>query len=399
MHRRTFLKLLSASGAANALPDGILAQVHASTAHEPGRIPNEYSLYLPGEQEALQQPPRIANLGGGSLTATHGSNHVQLSVGEPVGGWVLLVITEINGVSTAVFEKHATHRGAIAYVTERGGTIALIPKSIGDLSKIRPRPVQNDRGVKLERRLRMVPGPDVAGEFLLRSSQDPCYENVAALGPEYIGWTLVSSDGAGPERCVYLQADCLSRESRPSSQVAWAPDAEGELFDPSDYFPFSAPEEYAYQHGYSKRTLLGGYLPVADIGLWNPTYQCGYELIMLLPPQPEAHPIARMRVRLSEADLKQSRDRSSLVHDPDGHTYAVHYWNTSPDGFYHELAGQWNHWYNLYEAVMPVEIPDPWLLDAARAGITLSRCSYRGLEPTYQVGEGAYTKIPERSHA
>jgi hypothetical protein len=48
---------------------------------------------------------------------------------------------------------------------------------------------------------------------------------------------------------------------------------------------------------------------------------------------------------------------------------------------------------------MPVEIPDPWLLDAARAGITLCRCSYRGLEPTYQIGEGGYTKIPERSHA
>jgi hypothetical protein len=29
----------------------------------------------------------------------------------------------------------------------------------------------------------------------------------------------------------------------------------------------------------------------------------------------------------------------------------------------------------------------------------LSRSSYRGLEPTYQIGEGAYTKIPERSHA
>ena len=48
---------------------------------------------------------------------------------------------------------------------------------------------------------------------------------------------------------------------------------------------------------------------------------------------------------------------------------------------------------------MEVEIPDQWLLDAARAGIVLSRCSYHGLEPTYQIGEGAYTKIPVRSHA
>jgi hypothetical protein len=29
----------------------------------------------------------------------------------------------------------------------------------------------------------------------------------------------------------------------------------------------------------------------------------------------------------------------------------------------------------------------------------MARASYRGLEPTYQIGEGAYTKIPERSHA
>ena len=46
-----------------------------------------------------------------------------------------------------------------------------------------------------------------------------------------------------------------------------------------------------------------------------------------------------------------------------------------------------------------MEIPDEWLLDAARAGISLARTSYRGHEPTYQIGEGAYTKIPERSHA
>jgi hypothetical protein len=62
-------------------------------------------------------------------------------------------------------------------------------------------------------------------------------------------------------------------------------------------------------------------------------------------------------------------------------------------------VGIWNRWHTFYEDAMPVEIPDSWLLDSARAGITLCRCSYRGLEPTYQVGEGGYTKIPERSHA
>ena len=399
MHRRAFLKLLSASGAAAALPHRSAAQAHIGNAPAPGRIANEYSLFLPGEQDALQHAPQLAALAGLAVTAMHGGQGQPLTIGEHLDGWVLLAVTEINGVATAIFEKHVTHRGAIAYVTERGGTIALIPKGIGDLSRIRPRPTNASGGVKFDRPLRVQPGPDVPGEFLLRSDQDPCYENVAALGPEYIGWTLVSSDGAGPERSVYLQPDGASREPRPSTQVGWAPDMEGALFDPSDYFPFAAPEQYAYQPGYSKRTLLGGYLPIADTGVWNPTYQCGYELIMLLPPAPDAQPIARMRVRLPAAQVEQHRGRTDLIHDPDGHTYAVHYWNTSADGFYHELAGQWNHWYNLLEARMPVEIPDPWLLDAARAGITLSRCSYRGLDPTYQVGEGAYTKIPERSHA
>ena len=57
------------------------------------------------------------------------------------------------------------------------------------------------------------------------------------------------------------------------------------------------------------------------------------------------------------------------------------------------------HWQSFFASGMRVTIPDAWLLQAAQAGLVLSRCSYRGLEPTYQVGEGAYTKIPEKSHA
>ena len=61
--------------------------------------------------------------------------------------------------------------------------------------------------------------------------------------------------------------------------------------------------------------------------------------------------------------------------------------------------GVWNRWRSFFASGMEVDIPDEWLNDAARAGIVLSRCSYHGLEPTYQIGEGAYTKIPVRSHA
>ncbi len=151
--------------------------------------------------------------------------------------------------------------------------------------------------------------------------------------------------------------------------------------------------------GYSKRTLLGGYLPVANTGVWNPEHGGGYELMMLLPPGADTKPIARMRVRLTAADAQEAQSKQQPRRDPDGHIYMENFWGGSADAFFNALLGTWNHWRSLYEDIMPVDIPDTWLLDAARAGITLSRCSYRGLEPTYQIGEGAYTKIPERSHA
>ena len=168
---------------------------------------NEYSAFLPGEQAALAEPPKVSAIDGKGTVAGHGGAEQRVAHGENIAGWVLLTTVEINGVMTAVFEKHATHRGAIAYVTERGGTIALIPKQIGDLSKVRPRPTDTPHGVKLERPLRMSPGPDVTGEYILKSSEDPCYENVAALGAEYIGWSLVANEEAGPLGSIYLEAD------------------------------------------------------------------------------------------------------------------------------------------------------------------------------------------------
>jgi len=401
LDRRDFLKLLSAAGAASTFgpADDVLAAARPSGGYRPGRIVNEYSAFLPGERAALAQPPKVSAIDAKGATASHGGGDQHVTYGENIAGWVLLTTVEINGVMTAVFEKHATHRGAIAYATVLGGTIALIPKQVGDLSKVRPRPTATPHGVKLERPLRMSSGSDVTGEYVLKSSEDPCYENVAALGAEYIGWSLVANEEAGPLGSIYLEADGTSRQPKKNPQAEWAPDLEGRLFDPSNYFPFAAPERYAYNPGYSKRTLLGGYLPVADTAVWNAEYGSGYELMLLLPPGVDVQPIARMRMTIPPEDVSNYQGPALLVHAPDGKIYAEHYWNTSPGGFFSALAGIWNRWYTFYEDSMPVEIPDSWLLDSARAGITLCRCSYRGLEPTYQIGEGSYTKIPERSHA
>ncbi|GGH11407.1 twin-arginine translocation signal domain-containing protein [Silvibacterium dinghuense] len=399
LDRRDFLKILAAAGAAQGLgPAHALFAQQGTTLRKgqyaPGRIANELTLYLPGEEETLRAVPSVSGLAGDALTVKLGAESASIKTGDAFHGWRLLTIAGMNGVETAIFEKHVTHRGALAYVTEERGTIAWIPKYVGDLSKIRPRPTHTPHGVKLERAPRYIPGPDVTGEYLLNSNEDPCFENVAALGEEYIGWTLVANEQGGPKSCLYLEADGISREiaGKPEGEGTWEPDQVGAYFDPAALLSDDNPKLYAYRKGYSKRTLLGGYLPVANIGVWNAEYSCGYEVMVLLPPGEDAKPIGRVRSMVP--DTQRSSEK-----DIDGTLFVDRYWNCGPQEFYSELAGIWNRWSSLYDAAMPISIPDEALLNAARGGITLSRCSYRGLEPTYQIGEGAYTKIPERSHA
>lgn len=390
-NRRKFLQGLAAAGTlefsrltlfARALDAGLPFQSSHKPGYRPGHIPNEYSLFLPGEREALTSPPLVSSFQNEQVTLQ--SKQHALKVGGAIDGWKLVAIVGLNGATTAIFEKHVTHRGAIALVTVDRGVIHNIPKMIGQLRSIRPRPI-NAPDVKFHRTARYIPGVDEPGKYILHSNEDPAYENVAALGPEYIGWTYAGDEASGPETSIFLQADGKSREWRANGQSSWAPDMEGRVFDPTSVLPWGNPQVYEYQPGYSKRTLLGGYLPVANVGVWNPHYKAGYECIVLIAPGKDGRAIGRLRYT--------SLDEKSGAEEHE------HYINTSPSEFYSLLAGIWDHWYNFYETSMPVEIPDEWLLNAARAGITLSRCSYRGLKPSYQIGEGAYTKIPERSHA
>ncbi len=405
MKRRTFLKHAATIPALGATLGGVsdakprVEEKLPRGRYKPGRIENEYSLFLPGEREALATSPRVTAFGNATVTARLGPETKTLRTGDSLGGWQLVAILPwLNGAATAVFEKHVTHQGAIVYVTEMG-EIARLPKRIGDLSKIRPRPTSTPHGVKFERPMRYVPGPDVAGEYVLNSDEDPCYENVAALGAELIGWTLVANGDAGPQKALWLEADGKSREYGTDPQSLWAPDLTGRLFDPRRILP----SEYWYEYvpGYSKRTLLGGYLPAADIGVWNPKFQVGYEVMVVLEPGAEARPLGRVRSLLpasTQGTLIPAGDTGAAAPRPAA-GFLERYWNGSAEDFFAALAGIWNKWHHFFEDHMRVEIPDEWLLDAARAGIVLSRTSYRGLDPTYQIGEGAYTKIPERSHA
>lgn len=390
-NRRRFIQGLSAIGAAECtrltpLARALAGSPEAKSNYLPGRIQNEYSLFLPGEREALASPPRITGFSDSGVVLANAGT--ALRIGSAVDGWKLLAIAGFNGAATAVFEKHVTHRGAIAYVTVERGVIATIPKIVGRLSSIRPRPTNTSGGVRLESTARYVPGPDVTGNYILHSAEDPCYENVAALGPEYIGWTFAGNEEGGPMKSVFLQADGKSREWQSAADASWAPDIEGRLVDPTSVLPWGNPAIYEYSEGHSKRTMLGGYLPVADVAVWNPEFKAGYECIVLVTPGEDGKALSRVRYTTIPEDGSSA---PAAEHDE--------YINTSADEFFAALAGIWNQWHDFYESSMPVEIPDPWLLDAARGGITLARSSYRGLKPTYEIGEGAYTKIPERSHA
>jgi hypothetical protein len=406
MRRRSFLKGVAVSLNTAAIMGGSASAEQVSEppklpkgTYRPGSIVNEYISFLSGERELLNQPLTIARpqmdfLG---VDATVNGERRTLKIGQSIKGWKLLAILPWhNGLPTAVFEKHVTHRGAIVFINEER-EVARIPKQIGDLSKIGPRGTNSPHGMKFIRPTKFVPGPDTLGQYILGSSEDPSYENVAALGPEYIGWTLVSDEGVGPIKSLWLEPDGRTRQFGEDPQSLWAPDTKGRLFEPSRLL--ALPYLYGYRPGYSKRTMLGGFLPAADVGVWNPENQVGYEVMMVLSSSPDKKPLARVRATVRQ-DQSETLTRSDFVNAPDVSDGTVdRYWNGSATEFYSAVLGLWQRWTDFFGEAMAVEIPDEWLLNAAKAGIIASRCSYRGLEPTYQICEGAYTKIPERSHA
>src|SRR5579864_163360 len=52
--------------------------------YQPGRVPNEYSLLLPGERDALKNPPRVIRIEGRVVTARWGEEERSVRVGESI---------------------------------------------------------------------------------------------------------------------------------------------------------------------------------------------------------------------------------------------------------------------------------------------------------------------------
>ena len=73
LERREFLKLLAAIGAEAAVrPTFASATVLPQGNYSPGRIPNEYTLWLPNEKETLENAPAVSDWRGSELTARIG---------------------------------------------------------------------------------------------------------------------------------------------------------------------------------------------------------------------------------------------------------------------------------------------------------------------------------------
>ena len=404
MKRRSFLKGVAASVPSLAvLRPSLFGQAASSDpaarSYAPGVILNEYTAFLPGEREALDQKITLGRIATQDRTvdAIVDGEQKTLRIGQSIQHWKLLTILPWhNGMPTAVFEKHVTHQGALVFVNAER-ELARIPKQIGDLSKIRPREIVSPPGLKFDLPSEITHGPDRLGQYILNSNQDPSYENVAALGEEYTGWTLVSDDGAGALKSIWLEPDGKSRQFSTDPQNLWAPDVNGRLFDPFRVLPL--PMLYTYKPGYSKRTMLGGFLPAADIGVWNPDNGVGYEVMMALASGEDRKPIARVRAKLHPKFQGNLRANPQISDAQISDGEMDRYWNGSAVEFFSAVLGLWERWARFFDSRMQIDIPDQWLLQAAKAGIVASRCSYRGLEPTYQIGEGSYTKIPERSHA
>lgn len=397
LNRRIFLKLLASAGAASYGDAARAFDRNSKSSYTAAAITNDYYRFLPGERESLEKPPILIEIDTRGAVLGRDGKHVNLMIGEMTDGWALLTTVEMNGVRTAVFEKRTSYRGSIIYVTIDRGVIAQIRTFIGDIANIRPRPVRAPSQKRLHREKSWVNGPDVAGDYILDADGDPSWESVAALGEEFIGWGLVSNEQAGPQHSIFLQPDGTSRQlNNDNAEAAWAPDKQDPVIDPREFFPNDNVHLWKYVEGYSKRTLYGGYTPTANIGVWNETYKCGYELSVLMPEGIDATPISRCVVTIPEEEITHG---STVARDFKGRAFVERYKGGDAASFFIALAGIWNHWNTFFETSMPVHIPDENLLDSARCGLMLTRCSYRGLRPTYQVGEGAYTMIPERSHA
>ena len=75
--------------------------MRAPESYRPGRIQNHYSLFLPGEEEALRSLPAVKDLTKGALTAQLSARSVLMRPGDQLEGWRLVGIFVIEEVSTS----------------------------------------------------------------------------------------------------------------------------------------------------------------------------------------------------------------------------------------------------------------------------------------------------------
>jgi hypothetical protein len=94
LERCDFLKLLAITGAGSALNPALAYALESKLLlprgeYAPGRIPNDFSLFLPGEKEELNAAPSVIGIVDGGLTAKLGTRSAHLRPGDLLEGWQL----------------------------------------------------------------------------------------------------------------------------------------------------------------------------------------------------------------------------------------------------------------------------------------------------------------------
>ena len=343
MNRRRFLQGLAAAGALECTRLTPYAQALATgkatkSGYKPGRISNDYSLFLPGEREALASPPLVSAIEASESVTLHPSGGKNSKPGHSTNGWTLLATLPASTEPTPPSLKPSSPT-AEPSPTSPPSAASSPPSPPSSASS--PASVRGPR-IRLKSVLSAPPPTHPVRTSPATTSFAPAKTPVTKTSPRSARihrLDLRRQRSRRPRKSIFLQANGVSRGRFADNQSTWSPDTAGPIFDPTSVLP-GQPEVYAYQHGYSKRTLLAAISPL-------PTSASGIPLQGGLRVHRPHHPRRR-----------RPRHRPRPLHRADGHppkTGALH--QHLPRRVLHRLAGIWNHWHNFYEIPCPSKSP------------------------------------------
>lgn len=287
----------------------------------------------------------------------------EVGIGERYYEWELVAVLTAPE-PLAVVERNFDRWGLLAYLG-MNGPVATMRKTIGNLDAL----PEMRRSFPPEYFDRLLDArEDVLGKQVLSAEGEPSYEAVAGLLPPLSGYTFLGTPSSR-EKIIVLPDGRLKRFPSRGGRK----DLEGVIFDPWEVWSaleanFPPRDEV---HLIAKQGLIGGYLPAVDFGFWDLVRRWGWEQMTFAVGEEELH----VHVCLRSSDGKRFY---WLLPSP----------QPSEDGtdFYRALLTLWRRWEAFFGAGMDVDLPEPRVMDAGRAGIARALITGVGVHPKYGVG-------------